>query len=216
MTIALPILGTPDDINTYDGLIEAIVATLKDSTLEDQAPRFIYLAENYINRKLHNPDGENVVTATATARMALPADFRSVRSIYLDNDPRDLLTYMSPDDMRFFWPSQTTGKPRNYSLIAGELVLGPSPDDSYTVNLTYMGALTHLTTDNQQNWLIEKHADLYFYASLMHAEFFGWNDERIPLISNAVDAMIVDIQAEGIRAKYGSGLRMRPPVIERF
>ncbi len=210
MTIALPIPASPDDVSTYDGLVEAIVATLQDSTLTTHAPRFIYLAESRFNRLLYNLEMEGVSTSPAAARMALPTDFRALRSIHLATDPLMPLSYMSPDVFHTSWAFSTTGKPQNYSIIANEIVLGPSPDDTYSVSLTYMRGLVGLSESNTSNWLLESHADLYLYASLMHAEFFGWNDARLPVIKAFVDEMIAELNAADSSKRFGGPIRLRP------
>ena len=214
MTVALPIPGSPDAIATFDGLVSAIQYNLKDTTLEDHAPRFIYLAECEFNRVLNNLENEyTVLTEFSDERISLPNDFKSVRSIYLDTDPRTALKYVTPQVLRSGWADQTTGQPEVYSLIANEIVFGPAPDGAYTISLTYDRMLTALSSANQSNWLVEKHADLYLYAALVHAEFYGWNDERIPMMRQFVDGVIEQINTVANRRRIGPGLRMRPSVV---
>ena len=213
MTIALKIPGSPDAISTYDGLVSAIQYTLKDTTLESHAPRFIWLAEAEFNRVLFNPECEDRLTTATASTVSLPDDFKSVRSVYLDTDPRAKLDYVTPQVLREQWAVQTTGQPQVYSIIAGELVFGPEPDSTYSIIVDYNRVLTPLSSDNQSNWLSEKHADLYLYASLIHAEFFGWNDERIPMLRQYVDAVYGQLNDIGNKRRIGPGLRMRSSVV---
>jgi hypothetical protein len=209
MTIALPIPGSPDEISTFDGLVSAIQYTLKDTTLADHAARFIFLAEAEFNRVLYNPECEDQLTTTTAATVTIPPDFKSIRSIYLDTDPRTMLEYVTPQVLRQRWNVQTTGQPQVYSLIGNNIVFGPAPDDTYDLIVDYNRVLTALSSANQTNWLSEKHADLYLYAALVHAEFFGWNDERIPMIRQYVDNVIAQINDVGNRRRIGPSLRIR-------
>lgn len=210
MAIALPIPGSPDQITTYDGLVSAIQNYLKDTTLESHAPRFIALAEARFNRVLVNPDFEETVTIAADASVSLPPDYREIRSVYIDgNIP---LTYVSPDFLRNVLADSPNGTPIYYTVIGGELSLAPAPADTYTITLSYTRVLTALSSDNQTNWLSERHPDLYLYGSIIHAEYYGWNDERIPMLKEGVDEMLAEINGEGNRRRAGGRLIMRPPV----
>ncbi len=213
MTVALPIPGSPDEISTFDGLVSAIQYTLKDTTLAAHAARFIFLAEAEFNRVLSNPECEDQLVTTTAAMVTIPPDFKSIRSVYLDNDPRAALDYVTPQVLRQKWNAQTTGQPQVYSLIGNNIVFGPAPDDTYDLIVDYNRVLTALSAANQTNWLSEKHADLYLYAALVHAEFFGWNDERIPMLRQYVDNVIDQINGVGNRRRIGPGLRMRSSVV---
>ena len=211
MTVALPIPGSPDAIATFDGLVSAVQDTLKDTTLESLAPRFIYLAECEFNRVLNNLEDEyTVLTDFADERITLPNDFKALRSLYIDADPRAVLRYMAPADLRTVYASVQTGQPEAYSIIANEIVFGPAPDTTYTVSLTYDRMLTNLSAENQSNWLVEKHADLYLYTALVHAEFFGWNDERIPMLRQFVDGVIAQINGVGINRRRADDIATIP------
>lgn len=209
MAIILPVQVAPDDINTYDGLVAAIADTLKDSTLSVQAPRFIYLAESMFNRKLSNPEMEGKITAAAAEVMGLPTDFSSIKTVTIDTSPVTVLKYMEPVALHEKWGNNQSGIASNYTIEANQLVLAPAPLSTSTVTMTYFRNLTHLAADVQSNWLLENHPDLYLYASLMHAEFFGWNDERLPMIKAGVDEMISDIQATGRKQRTGGILTAR-------
>lgn len=209
MAIILPVQIAPDDINTYDGLIAAIADTLKDSTLSSQAPRFVYLAEAMFNRKLANPEMEGKAQSAAAEIIALPFDFNSIKTISVDTSPVSVLKYMEPGLFKEHWANNQSGQPYNYTIEANQLVLAPAPLDTLTVTMTYFRNLVHLSATNQTNWLIESHPDLYLYASLMHAEFYGWNDERLPLIKSGVDEMIDEIQAIGRQRRSGGLLTAR-------
>jgi len=134
--------------------------------------------------------------------VALPADFLSVRAIYLDTTPRQDLIYLTPFELNEQW-SNETGLPQNYTIIGNELVLGPAPDKQYNIVLTYQRDLTPLSSSNPSNWLLEKHPDIYLFAALSHAEFYGWNDPRAGDIQVQLEQWIEELNMLGIEKRYG-------------
>jgi hypothetical protein len=83
-------------ITTYDTLVQALVDALADSNITTRAPMLIGLAEAMFNRRLDNMEMEESATALTTSSMALPSGFSSLKSIFLNTDPRVVLTYMTP------------------------------------------------------------------------------------------------------------------------
>jgi len=110
---------------------------------------------------------------------------------------------LSPDEFQRKWERDTAAQPENYALIAGSLYLGPQPDDDYQITLTYVRTLTGLSDENTTNWLLESHPDLYLYSALIHAEFRGWNDERLPILKAAADEMVAEINTHDRRKRRG-------------
>lgn len=204
-------------ITSYSTLVAAIVDRMNDSALSTFAPEFIQMAEAMFNRRLFNLEAEGTATIGTTAgveSLAFPTDFVQLRSIHLNTDPRVLLEPMSADNIRHYWAARTTGKPQNYAISSDEIILAPAPDGVYTVTMTYVRTLTALSASATTNWLLEKHPDIYLYGALIHAEFRGWNDDRLPLLNNAVEGMIAEINNVGNKRRLSSGMRMRASVIE--
>lgn len=203
-------------LDSYSDLVAAIVDRMNDASLEDQAPEFIRLAEASFNRRLFNLESEGTAKIAADASIPLPTDFLTLKTIWLDTDPRTLLQPMSQDDLSRYYAFQTTGKPQNYAFSADQLVLAPSPDDTYTVTMTYVRSLAPLSEVNTTNWLLEKHPDLYLYGALVEAEIRGWNDERAAGINARVEGIIAEINQSGLKRRTAGGMRMRSSVQERI
>lgn len=213
MTIALPLAASPR-LQTYDDLVQAVQDWLKNPSLADYVPTFISLAEAHFRRTILHVDREYTATYPASDSITLPTDMLQVRSVYLGTDPKVALGQMSPDALRTFWSSNYAGSPRNYALIAGSLILGPRPDSDYDIVITYLRTLTPLSETNSSNWLLEKNPDIYLFGALVHAELYGWNDERLPLLKSALDEMIADLNAQGVRQRNGGAMRLRSYVVE--
>jgi len=201
-------------ISTYDDLVAAIGSWLDRDDLSDKIPTFIQLAEARLKRLLSMPDMETTVTLTAAASVPLPADFNSVRSLYLTTTPRQLVTPVAPADF-YGRPFDTPGLPTIYAIVDGNLVFSPAPDASTPAVMTYLATIPSLGTSQETNWLLTKYPDIYLYASLVQAEFYGWNDDRLTLIKGALDEAIAEANSDGNRQRYsGAPLVKRPPVHE--
>jgi len=187
-------------ITSYDTLITAITTTLQDSTLTAEAAQYIQFAEAELSRRLHVHETETSTTFTAASSVALPTDYKGVISIKLDDYAP--LKQLSLDDFQTRFAEDTnTGIPEYYAIAGSNILLGPPPESAYTGTIYYWQTLTALAEGNQSNWLLLKHPDLYFYASLIHAEADGWNDERVPLFVEAVDRIIIQINRADMRAR---------------
>lgn len=219
MTVAILVADGSSDLTTYDGLVTAVsTGWLKNSGLADRAPDFLALAEARFNRVLPVSAREQTTTLTTTAEtIDLPDDFAKARALFLDNDPRRNLDPLPLAVLRTYYAAQASGEPASYAISGTSLILGPAPDAEYDLILTYEATIPALTSSNQTNWLSLAHPDIYLYGTLLQAEFFGWNDDRLPTIKAALDEALSELIGASNRARYGAApLRMRPSVIERL
>ena len=219
MPIIIPVgtgISVGTGITTYSGLVTSAGLWLDRSDLGSLIPDFITLTEERLNRILRVPEMEETVTLTTDGeRIDLPTDFRRARSLYLDTDPRQELECISMGTLRTKYACQTTGKPECYAISGSEIVMGPAPDDEYNLELTYYQEIPALSASNETNWLITKHPSLYLFGVLLQAEFYGWNDERLPMIKSGWDEGIDALLEQGKGKQYGaSPLRLRTTVRE--
>lgn len=203
-------------ITTYSGLVSSSQLWLDRADLGAQVPDFILMVEERLNRILRVPEMEETVTLTADAeRVELPIDFRQARSLYLNTDPRQELECVSLGTLRTKYAQQTTGKPECYAISGSEIVLGPAPDAEYDLILTYYQEIPPLSSGSETNWVSTKHPSIYLRGILLEAEFYGWNDERLPLIKSAQDEAIDELMEQGKKKQYGTApLRLRSSVRE--
>lgn len=201
-------------ISTYSELQAAARNWLnRPSDLDSRIPEFVVLAETRFNRVLNTPEMETIATLSTTAEsVALPSDFWEARGAYLDTDPRQVLEEVTLAFLRDRYSTQTTGRPQVYAISGGNIVLAPSPDTTYSLKLTYKQSIPPLAS-NSTNWLLTKHPDIYLYATLLQAEAYGWNDERLGLWKSALDEALAELQKAGNRKRFGGApLRLRSPV----
>jgi hypothetical protein len=206
MPIVIPGSASPNAVGNYSGLIQSVMDTLKDDSLESAIPRFIYLAEARFDRLLYPLNDEvtaSLALATGASSVSLPSDYKTVRTLYQGTSPSAVLTQLGPDDFRSKYLDSQPGTPCDYAIQGGSILIGPEADADYTLTLTYIQGIPTLSEANQTNWLIEAHPDLYFFGALMYAELHGWNDDRAHDFDGAVDRIIAEIQGWDARRRKG-------------
>ena len=136
---------------------------------------------------------EQRATATvSTEYVVLPTGFLEMRNFQLNTNPKQTLRFVTPEYIDTFWAGSTTGKPKLYSFIGGEIQLAPSPDGSYTAEMDYYkkwDIATDLT-----NWLLTNAPSAYLYGSLLQAEPFLKNDKRIGVWERRFETSLNDIE----------------------
>lgn len=182
MPIVVGVSSSGSSAGNYSGLIARIVEHMKDDSLEDSVPDFIYYAEAMFNRELYPLNDEVEVTLSlgeGEGSVNLPTDFKKLRSLFLDSNTGSVvLKQLNPDAFKARFLDAGTGRPEAFCINGGELLIGPDADADYSLTLKYVQGLPGLSQSNQTNWLIETHPDVYFFGALMYAELDGWNDER--------------------------------------
>lgn len=194
-------------ISTFDDLVATITDWLDDDTLAEEAPTFIQLAEARFNRKLFNLDNELVATTPTAAddrTVALPLRFKEMRSIRVDATRTAVLTQLSLDDLDAAWSNATSAAPENYAIVGSELILGPTPDAIYSLQMAYAEGFQALSASNQTNWLLTANPDLYLFSALIFAEARGWNDERLGTLKIGADEMLGEVIRADARRRRGS------------
>lgn len=212
MPIIVPIgtgtsVGT--GVTTYSGLVASVSDWLNRSDLDSKIPDFIALLEARLNRELRVPDMEDEVTLITDSENAnsLPTDFLEARALYLDVSPRIIMRQVSMDGIRELGP--ITGSPEVYAVSGGFLFVAPVPTDSLGLHLNYYQKIPALSSDNEINWLISAHPDVYLWGALVMAEAFLWNDERVPGWKSLWDEAIESLKRHGAKARHGGSLSAR-------
>jgi hypothetical protein len=208
------------DPQTWAELVTALQDFMKDTvTITDtRAKQMIAFAERRFNRILRVPEMEDTVTASVSAAtITLPTDFLQLRAIYLNTDPKVTLEPMEFATLRNQYSASSTGRPQNYALQSGnEIVFGPAPDGAYDLVINYYKKIPALGSADAltYNWLLLAHPDIYLFGAILQAEFFGWNDERLPMIKGGLDEMLDELKTQGIgKAHGGPAVRIRAPSV---
>jgi len=200
-------------ISTFAELKTATANWLDRSDLTDRIPEFIALAEARFNRNLRIRDMETVSTAISTAagtrEYDLPTGFVQMKEFHLTTDPLTPLAYITPEMMSRIWAGSTKDKPEVFTIIADKVRLGPNPDAVYTTSMLYYKTFTALSASNTTSDMLTNNPDVYLYGTLLEAEPFIMNDQRVPLWLAAFEKAVNDIQNQDNRDRHsGSAMRV--------
>jgi hypothetical protein len=198
-------------INSYSTLQTAVSNWLDRDDLADRIPEFISLAEATFNRVLRIRAMETTLadtTPSGSKEDALPTGYLQLREIHLTTSPIVSLSYITPEIMYRIRSGSTSGKPTNYTILGDNILFGPTPDSAYSYSITYYKAFDPLSDVAPTNWLVLNAPDLYLYGTLLQAEPFLMNDERVPLWERGVRQVIGDLQQQDDKDRH-SGSEMR-------
>ena len=198
-------------INTYGTLKTAVSNWLDRDDLSLRIPEFISLCEAIFNRTLRIRPMETTITdntPSGTKEEALPTGYLQMREIHLNTSPIVSLSYITPEIMYRIRAGSTNARPNSYSILGENILFGPTPDSAIEYTMTYYKALASLSDDDPTNWALLNAPDLYLYGTLLQAEPFLMNDDRVPLWERAFRQTIADLQEQDNKDRH-SGSEMR-------
>jgi len=72
----------------------------------------------------------------------------------------------------------TTGEPKAFTLEGDNIVVGPTPDATYTGKLTYWKKFDALSASTTTNWLLTNYPSIYLYGTLLEAAIYIQDAEK--------------------------------------
>ena len=188
--------------------LQATVANyLHRSDLATIIPDFITLAEKRINGDLNARLQDTVVllpTVAGTITIPVPSDMIDIRSVVLQSSPNTVLDYLTPDQFNMQYSYKVSGSPRCFTVIGGQIYMGPIPDSIYNVQLTYRAALPSLAT-NGTNYLMTQYPAVYLNATLCEALDYIRDLEKLPVWQAKYKESILTVNS----VDWYSGSQMR-------
>ncbi len=182
--------------------------TVVDTTVFEQLPRLINLAERDLARKLKIQGMINVVTsvmAAGTSVYAKPDRWRDTISINFGINPifnvRTPLFPRSYEYSRLFHPdSNVRAQPEFYAdYDYSNWLFTPTPDDVYPFEVLYYQLLPLLDDTNQTNFWTDHAPNALLHGSLLQATRFLKNDERIPIWQQNYDTDLSALNGEDLQ-----------------
>lgn len=198
-------------ISTYAELQTAVGNWLNRDDLSSRIPEFISLAEARFNRVIRAPDmvTRDDAFTVGSQYESLPDDFSELIRISIDGSPPRALEYLTPEEMaekrEKYHSSQ---KPGYVTVAGGNFEFLPTPDSSYTGTLLYYDKIDGLDTTDP-NWLLTNHPDIYLFGSLVEAEPYVMNDERVPLWEARLQKALDELDIYNDRKRTGPTLVAR-------
>lgn len=165
---------------TYDQLVQAIqdYTEVNEDTFNNNIPNFVRNTELVVNNTVQLPAYRRNVTGQATQLfqyLNLPSDFLSLFSLAVI-DAQNNYNYLFQKDVNYIreaYPFPTsTGEPQYYGIFSSTaLILGPTPDQSYNMEMHYYAAPVSIV-DAGTSWLGENYPSVLLWGSLYEAYVF--------------------------------------------
>jgi hypothetical protein len=197
-------------LNNYTTLQAAVKDRLKRSDLDTAIIDSITLCEDTLNKRLRLRAMESRQQASVSSEyLALPTGFLAMRNFQLNSSPRVRLEYATPEYLDAQYPDSTsTGKPRFYTLVGGEIQLAPIPDTTYTAEIDFYKKLD-LATDST-NWVLTNAPSVYFRGTMMEVYRIMKDDKRADLWERRFESSLADVQTADKGDRFPDfGLQMR-------
>jgi len=155
-------------------------------------------------------------TVGGQRNLALPGGYIQMRNFQVNSSPLTTLSYVTPEIYDRVWGGSTSGTPKFYTILANEVSFGPIPASVMTVEMLYYKKFDNLSVlavaagnDQVDNLLLTDSPDVYLYGSMLEAEPFIMNDERVPLWAQALERAVSDLQEQDNKDRHsGSALRV--------
>ena len=201
-------------ITNYGELKSAVSDFLNRSDLDSVIPTFIDFSEAEFNRTLRVRQMVSRAEAVIDARFsAVPADFVEAKDLVIvTGTPVTPLQFVTQQEMAQIRRDEITsaGKPLYFSVVGGQFEFCPTPDDEYSLEMSYYANIDPLVDDADTNWLLTAYPDLYLYTSLMHSAPYLKDDERTVVWANLATKAKNELVESDQSASYaGSTPRIR-------
>jgi Sec7-like guanine-nucleotide exchange factor len=197
---------------TYAELKTNIANFLNRSDLTSQLDFFIDATEAEFNRRLRVKDMIKRATATADSQyLSLPTDWLEAINVQLDGNNFTPLMQQSIESLDIYRKSvdNVSSQPVYYALVDNTIELAPTPDTSYTLQLTYYGTIDALSDSNTSNFISNSYPDAYLYGALKHASIYLMEDDRVALFTQQFEKALEEMRLEQEKAEFGKGSLMQ-------
>jgi hypothetical protein len=147
-----------------------------ETSFVDNIPTFVELAEQRIYNTVQIPAirKNQIGSLTATNKyLSLPSDWLATFSLAVIDPITGAQSFLLDKDVNYIreafpYPA-TSGQPTHYAQFdASTLILGPTPDDSYSVELHYYYYPQTIVTAGT-SWLGNNFSDILLYGSIREA-----------------------------------------------
>jgi len=201
-------------VATYTDLKAAVASWLNRDDLTATIPTFIALAEAGFNRQLRIREMLTFDTAVVDEVYEnLPVDFLELKSLRFNTSPPVRPQYVTPDMIEHYRVENegAGGVPRYFTIIGNQLLFDRVATGDPELEITSYVKFPPLTDAEPENNLLDIAFDLYLYGSLIHAEPFLKNDERLQTWAALYAQAKSDLMASDRMAETSpSPLVMRP------
>jgi len=182
---------------------------------------FIMMAEGRILRDIDLDYFKKESTGTTTASikfLGAPSDILTHRYLMLTVDGEQrFLDFRDTSFIKEYWPDGTeTGVPKYYAVWDhNTLILAPTPDDAYTVEIGYIYRPAQLSSSNTTTWISTNAPEALLYACLIQAYSYTKGPlEMLQYYENAykqaIQGLGIEQQGRRRRDEYRDGMVRLP------
>jgi hypothetical protein len=136
--------------------------------------------ESVANRRLRVRQMETSAALTTTnGQTVLPPDYLLWRTVlWTGRTPYPELDYVHPAYLRSTWIEQDSGNPKIFTVEGDAFKARPVHDDINAYELHYYQKIPTINgSDNNDNWLLLAHPDIYLNGTLFELFVLGRNAE---------------------------------------
>ena len=178
-----------------------------DTTVYDQIPRLINLAERAIARQLKVEGFITPVISQLVKGVSVyskPDRWRETISMNYgtgsSNNSRTPIYPRGYEYNRRYWPDATQlSPPKFYSdYDYSHWLIVPTPDATYPWEALYWQQPPLLDNNNQTNWITNFAPNMLLYRALLEMTPFLKNDERIPVWQQFYEAEVANVKQEDL------------------
>jgi len=184
-------------LSTYSDLKTSVANYLNRNDLTDVIPDFIRLTEDKLNRELKvraNLARAETTTTNGTEFYDLPSDMIELRNVTYETSSNSYaLAYLSPESINREYGTYTSGAPKAYTSLGTDIKIAPTPDGSYTINISYYKKLINLSDSVSSNNILANFPDLYLFGSCLEGAVYLNDNEQVQrfaaLFTNTLDSV---------------------------
>lgn len=204
-------LAAGQKLESYADLQIVAAEWLNRRDLANAVPLYITLAEAELRRRLRTKKFRQALTIDAEI-VNLPAECAELLSIFLRTSVVALDKPLDIGTAEMFAEARAraggiAGRPAFGTVIGSQLLVAPSPDQDYEAEIWFGAKIDPLSGSNATNWLLSEHPDIYLHATLLQAEPYLKNDERVELWRVALDRGIEQVKTAVSDEENSASLR---------
>lgn len=184
---------------TYDSLVEDVITYSErdDASFVDQIPRLIMLTEQSIAAQIKTLMQLNVVNTTLTVNdpvIEKPVRWRKTVSMKINGQP---VLNRSMDYVTQFQTESDNGQPLYYGdYDYDHWALAPTPNSAYPLQIIYYSRIQPLDDTNQENLLTREAPQALLYGTLLQAQGFIKNADKLAMWKQYYDEAISALKGE--------------------
>lgn len=200
-------------ISTYSELQTAVANLTNRTDTTSRIPEWIASAERRIfygdqeqpfptePLRIRAMEQSSYATLNAQA-VQLPTSFLQARRLYISGDSGGELEMVSPDYFWKLYTVTTSGRPIHWTVEGENMLVGPTPNTSYTAQMLYYKKFAAFSAASDTNWLLTNAPYAYVHGAAIEAFRYVNDSGKLESSHKAFAGIINSLNAEDKRDRY--------------